>query len=86
MTSSVLFGYVMVQNRIFWTIGEHLYFVYYPIIYYQRINGIIVETMDIERYHWNNDVSDKVLLEQWGQWKIKSWSVLWYKVRDKILW
>ena len=27
----------MVQKGIFWTIGEHLYFVYYPIISYQWI-------------------------------------------------
>ena len=73
MTSSVLFGYVMVQNRIFWTIGEHLYLVYYPIISHRRINAHRVETMDIERYHWNNGVSGTVLLEQWCQWKIKSW-------------
>ena len=53
----------MVQNRIFWTIGEHLYFDYYPIISYQRIKAYIVETMDIGRSHWNNVVSVVVLLE-----------------------
>ena len=34
----------MVRKGIFWTIEEHLYFVYYPIISYQWIN---VERMDI---------------------------------------
>ena len=47
MTSSVLIGDIMVQNEIFWTIGEHLYFVYYPIISYQWINVYRVEIMDI---------------------------------------
>ena len=32
MTSSVLNGDIMVQKGVFWTIGEHLYFVYDPII------------------------------------------------------
>ena len=47
MASSVLFGDVMVQNGIFWTIGERLYFVYYPIISYQWINVYRFERMDI---------------------------------------
>ena len=47
MISSVLIGDVMVQNRIFWTIGEHLYFVYYPIVSYQWIKFYRVEIMDI---------------------------------------
>ena len=64
MTSSVLFRDVMVQNRIFWTIGEHLYF-FNPIVYYQRIKVYRVETMDIGRSHWNNGVSGTVLMEQW---------------------
>ena len=37
----------MVQNRIFWNIGEHLYLVYYYIISYQWINVYRVERMDI---------------------------------------
>ena len=37
ITYSVLDVDIMVQKRIFWTIGEHLYFVYSPIISYQRI-------------------------------------------------
>ena len=70
MTSSVLIGDVMVQNGIFWTIGEHLYFVYYPIVSYQRIKVYRVETMDMGRSHWNNGVSGKMLLEKWCQWKM----------------
>ena len=46
----------MVQNRIYWTIGEQSYFVYYPIISYRRIKVYMVETMDMGRYHWNNGV------------------------------
>ena len=37
----------MVRNGIFWTIGEHLYFIYYPIISYQWIKVYKVERMDI---------------------------------------
>ena len=37
----------MVQNKIFWDIGEHLNSVYYPIISYQWINFYRVEIMDI---------------------------------------
>ena len=47
MTSSVLIGYIMVRNEIFWTIGEHSCFVYYPIISYQWIKVYRVEIMDI---------------------------------------
>ena len=57
----------MVRNEIFWTIGEHLYIFYYPIIYYQRIKVYRVETLDMGRYHWNNGVSETILLEQWCQ-------------------
>ena len=60
----------MVQNGIFWTIGEQSYFVYYPIILYQRINVYRVETMDMRRSHWKNggigtfiiSISTKVLI------------------------
>ena len=48
ITSSVLFGDVVVQNSIFWTIGEQTYFVYYPIISYRKIQVYRVETSDIE--------------------------------------
>ena len=77
MTSSVLFGYVMVQNGIFWTIGEQSYLVYYPIIYYQRIKVYRVETMDMGRSHWNNGVIGTFLI---------SISTKVLIVRDKILW
>ena len=51
ITSSVLFGDVMVQNGIFWTIGEQLHIVYYPIIYYREIKFYRVETIDMGRSH-----------------------------------
>ena len=47
----------MVQNDIFWTIGEKSYCVYYPIIYYQKIKVYRVETMDMGRSHWNSGIS-----------------------------
>ena len=47
MISSVLNGDIMVQKGSFGTIGEHLYFVYYPIIFYQGINVYRVETTDM---------------------------------------
>ena len=47
MTSSVIIGDVMVRKGVFWTIGEYLYFVYYPIISYQWINVYMVEIMYI---------------------------------------
>ena len=47
MTSSVLIVYVMAQDGIFWTIGEHLYFIYYHIISCQWINVYMIEIMDI---------------------------------------
>ena len=50
---------MMFQKGIVWTIGEHLYFVYYPIISYRRINIYMVERMDIGRFCWNNGVSGK---------------------------
>ena len=62
MTSSVSSGYVMVRNRIFWTIGEHLYMFYYPIIYYIRIKVYRIGIMDMGRYHWNNGVSGTALI------------------------
>ena len=37
----------MVQNGIFWTIGEPLYSAYFPIIYYQCIKVYRDERMDI---------------------------------------
>ena len=58
----------MVRIRIFFTIGEQTYFVYYPIISYRKIKVYRVETMDMGRSHWNNGVSGTILLEQWCQW------------------
>ena len=71
MKFSVLNGDIMVRKGIFWTIGEQLYFAYYPIIPYQRIKVYRVETMDMGRSLWNNGVSGKILLEQLCQWKIQ---------------
>ena len=66
----------MVQKGIFWTIGEHSYFVYYPIISYQRMKVYRVERMDMRRFCWNNGVSGNTILVN---------TVL-FIVRDKILW
>ena len=52
----------MVQNGIFWTIGGKSYFVYYPIISYQRVKVYRVEIMDMRRYHWNNGVSRTITI------------------------
>ena len=79
MASSVLFGDVMVRNGIFLTIGEHSYFVYYPIISYLSIKFYRAETKDMERHHWNNGVSGMVLI-----YIVVSTMLL--IVRDKILW
>ena len=58
----------MVQNRIFWTIGEQYYIVYYPIISDQKIKVYRVETIYMGISHWNNGVSGMILMEQWCQW------------------
>ena len=47
MTHLVLNGDTMVRKGIFWAIGEHLYFVYYNVIYYQWIKVYRFEIMDI---------------------------------------
>ena len=55
MTYSLLIGDFMVRNGIFWTIGEHLYLVYYPNIFYQWIKVYSVEIIDkgkISLTHW----------------------------------
>ena len=67
----------MVRNGIFWNVGEQSYFVYYPIISYQRIKVYRVETMDMGISHWNNGVSGTVLI---------SISTMVLIVQDKILW
>ena len=67
----------MVQNRIFWTIGELSYIFYYPIISYQRIKVYRVETMDMGISHWNNGVNGTFIIS------INTTVLI---VRDKILW
>ena len=66
----------MVQNGVFWTIGEQLYIVYYPIISYRKIKVYRVETMDMGRSHWNNGVIGMNIIS------ISSTVLI---VRDKIL-
>ena len=73
MKSLVLFGDVMVQNRIFWTIGEQIYIVYYPIISDQKIKVYRFGKMDMGRSHSNNGVIGTIMLEQWCQKKMQSW-------------
>ena len=67
----------MVQNGIFWTIGEQSYIVYYPIISYQNIKFYRVETMDMGGSHWNNGFIGTFLI---------SISTMVLIVRDKIIW
>ena len=43
----------MVRNRIFWTIAEQSYIVYYHIIYYRKIKVYKVETIDMGKSQWN---------------------------------
>ena len=77
ITSSVSFGDAMVRNGIFWTFGEQSYIVYYPIRYYRKIKVYRVETMDMGRSHYNNDVAGKFII---------SISTTLLIVRDKIPW
>ena len=63
----------MVQNGIFWTIGEHSHFLNYPIISYLSIKVYRVETVDMGRSHWNNDISGEIMLEQLCQWEMQFW-------------
>ena len=67
----------MVPNGIFSTIGEQSYFVYYPIISYQRIKVYRVEIMDMGRSQLNNGVIGTFII-------FISTTVL--IVRDKIPW
>ena len=66
----------MVQNGIFWTIGEQSDFVYYYFISYRKIKVYRVETIDMGISHWNNGVSGTVL---------KSIGTMVLIVRDKII-
>ena len=52
----------MVQNGIFWTIGEQSFFFNYPIIYYLRIKVYTVEMMGMRISHWKNGVSGTTLV------------------------
>ena len=63
----------MVKNGIFWTIGEQLYIIDYPIISYRKIKVYRFETMNMGESHWNNGVSGMILLAQWCQRKIQLW-------------
>ena len=67
----------MVQNGVFWAIGEQSYLVYYPIISYQNIKVYRFETMDMGRYHCNNGVIGTFLI---------SVSTIVLIVQDKICW
>ena len=67
----------MVQNGIFWNIGEQSYIVYYPIISYRKIKVYMVETMDMGRSQWNKGVIETFLI-------FISTTVL--IVQDKIPW
>ena len=67
----------MVQNKIFWTIGEQSYIFYYHIIPYLKIHDYRVETTDIGISHWNNSVTGTFLI---------SISTTVLMVRDKITW
>ena len=78
MTSLVFLKDIMVRKGLFWTIGEQLYSLYYPVISCQRIRVYRVETMDMGRSRWNIGVSTKTLIEKCCHWKIKSYKILRY--------
>ena len=67
----------MVRNGMVWTIGEQLYIIDYPIIFYRKIKVYMVETMDMGRYHCNNGIIGSFLI---------SISTTVLIVRYKILW
>ena len=60
-----------------WTIGEQSYMVYYTIISYRKIKVYMVETMDMRRSHWSNDVSGTDIIS------ISNMVII---VQDKIIW
>ena len=76
----------MVLNGIFWNIGEQTYFVYYPIISYRKIKVYRVETIDMGRSHWNNDVSGMMLLEHWCQWNYGNYCTRYDTLVRFLLW
>ena len=53
----------MVQNGIFWTIGEQSYFVYYPIISYRKIN-----IYRVKQWIWEDPTGTMVSVELWYLW------------------
>ena len=67
----------MVQNGIFWTIGEQSYIVYYPIISYLKIKVYRIETMNMGRSQWKECFIGTFLI---------SISMTVLIVRDKIPW
>ena len=67
----------MVQNGIFWTIGEQSYIFNYPIISYRKIKVYRVETIDMERSHWNNRVSGTILVSINSMVLIVQYKILW---------
>ena len=67
----------MFQNGIFWTIGEQLYIVYYPIISYRKIKVYRFETMDMGRSHWNNGVIGTNLISMSTTVLIVQYKILW---------
>ena len=46
----------MVQNGMFWSIGEQYYIGYYHIRSYRKIKVYRVESMDMGRFQWNNNI------------------------------
>ena len=67
----------MVRNKIFWTIREQTYFVYYLIRFYRKIKVYRVKTIDMGRSQYNNGGSGTALI---------SISTMVLIVGDKILW
>ena len=63
----------MACKGIFWTIGEHLYFVCDHITFYKIIKIYRFETKDIGIFLW----------KKWCQWKIQSQQVLQYLIYRK---
>ena len=67
----------MIQNGIFWNIGEQSYIIHHTIISYRRIEVYRVVTLNMGRSHWNNGVIGKFLIPI---------STALLIVRDKIPW
>ena len=55
------------SNKVYFgLLGNDHIFVYYPIIYYQRIDMYRVETMDMRIFRWNSGVSGKFNPSKYG--------------------